>query len=169
MAMQLDKISLKHIKVTLGEKKYAKKLHRRQKRRKSLKIILNIIAMQMDGLDNKMKEQLISLKTDLLSKERGCNLEICTCGGYPECICDNVGRTRITQSLLQKWIEENHDLYIDVETELDENQDVIRFFTIVTIRKNKRKEKHAYGEDIDSLYDSFKDTQKGLKQHYTKL
>lgn len=59
--------------------------------------------------NNIMKDQLISFETDKLAKEKGCNLENCRCGGFQDCICYD---KRITQSLLQKWLREKHNLYV---------------------------------------------------------
>ena len=54
-----------------------------------------------------MTEHLISHKTSILSKEMGCTLERCVCGGFPECVCVD---KKITLSLLQKWIREEHNI-----------------------------------------------------------
>ena len=61
-----------------------------------------------------MKEKLISLETAILAKEVGCNLTRCECGGFPECICEENDKLRITQSLLQKWLREIYsiDVYV---------------------------------------------------------
>lgn len=56
-----------------------------------------------------MEEQLISFETAKLAKEKGCNLENCTCGGYPDCICYD---KRISQSLLAKWLREKHNIHL---------------------------------------------------------
>ena len=56
-----------------------------------------------------MEEQLISFETAKLAKEKGCDLESCTCGGYPECICYD---KRISQSLLAKWLREKHNIHL---------------------------------------------------------
>ena len=58
-----------------------------------------------------MEEQLISFETAKLAKEKGCNLENCTCGGYPDCICYD---KRISQSLLAKWLREKYDIEINI-------------------------------------------------------
>ena len=56
-----------------------------------------------------MEEQLISFETAKLAKEKGCDLESCTCGGYPECICYD---KRISQSLLAKWLREEYNIIV---------------------------------------------------------
>ena len=60
-------------------------------------------------MEEQLKEQLISFETAKLAKEKGCNLENCTCGGYPECICSD---KRISQSLLAKWLREKHNIHL---------------------------------------------------------
>ena len=56
-----------------------------------------------------MKDTLITFETAKLAKEKGCNLENCTCGGYSECICSD---KRISQSLLSKWLREKHNIHL---------------------------------------------------------
>ena len=56
-----------------------------------------------------MEDTLITFKTAKLAKEKGCNLENCTCGGYPDCICSD---KRISQSLLAKWLREKHNIHL---------------------------------------------------------
>ena len=61
-----------------------------------------------------MNEQLILLDTFKLAKERGFNIYICRCGGFPECIC-NHDELLPTQSLLQKWLREIHEIEVSVK------------------------------------------------------
>ena len=61
-----------------------------------------------------MKDTLITFETAKLAKEKGCNLENCTCGGYPDCICSD---KRISQSLLAKWLREEHNIIVIVDYE----------------------------------------------------
>lgn len=66
-----------------------------------------------------MEEQLISSETAKLAKDKGFNLkEPCTCGGFPNCICDAVRIDNYiykpTQSLLQKWLREIYNIHIVV-------------------------------------------------------
>ena len=56
-----------------------------------------------------MKENLVGFFVAKLAKEKGCNLENCTCGGYPDCICYD---KRISQSLLAKWLREEHNIHV---------------------------------------------------------
>ena len=56
-----------------------------------------------------MKENLVGFFVAKLAKEKGCNLENCTCGGYPDCICSD---KRISQSLLAKWLREEHNIHL---------------------------------------------------------
>ena len=53
-----------------------------------------------------MKEQLISFKTAKLAKEKGCELK--------GVIYEDGGVSLCTQSLLQKWLREEHNLHIEV-------------------------------------------------------
>jgi len=71
-----------------------------------------------------MREQLINLETFTLAKEKGFNIEICRCGGYPECICEDL---KPTQGLLQKWIRDNYCLHIRIETNALFDKDDIRY------------------------------------------
>ena len=61
-----------------------------------------------------MEDTRITFETAKLSKEKGCDLESCTCGGYPECICYD---KRISQSLLAKWLREEHNIIVLVDYE----------------------------------------------------
>ena len=56
-----------------------------------------------------MEDTRINFETAKLAKEKGCNLENCTCGGYPDCICYD---KRIPQSLLAKWLREEHNIHL---------------------------------------------------------
>ena len=56
-----------------------------------------------------MEDTRINFETAKLAKEKGCNLENCTCGGYPDCICSD---KRISQSLLAKWLREKHNIHL---------------------------------------------------------
>ena len=55
-----------------------------------------------------MEDTRITFETAKLAKEKGCDLENCTCGGYPECICYD---KRISQSLLARWLREKHNIH----------------------------------------------------------
>ena len=61
-----------------------------------------------------MEDTRINFETAKLSKEKGCDLESCTCGGYPDCICSD---KRISQSLLAKWLREKHNIIVLVDYE----------------------------------------------------
>ena len=80
-----------------------------------------------------MKEELISLETAKLAKEKGFKLNFCVELFYPdphkeneyittECIHDwefvenNDTYSRPTQSLLQKWLREEHNLHFYIDT-----------------------------------------------------
>lgn len=65
-----------------------------------------------------MKDELVSLKTAKLAKEKGFDLEEgCACGGFPDCICLEVRAKseyyyQTTQSLLQRWLREVHGIFV---------------------------------------------------------
>ena len=66
-----------------------------------------------------MKEELVSSQVATLAKEKGFDIEEpCTCGGYPDCICEQVRKNDHvyipTQSLLQRWLREDHNIDITV-------------------------------------------------------
>ena len=61
-----------------------------------------------------MEDTRITLETAKIAKEKGCNLENCTCGGYPDCICYD---KRISQSLLAKWLREEYNIIVLVDYE----------------------------------------------------
>lgn len=86
-----------------------------------------------------MREELISFDTDRLAKEKGFDLHICTCGGYPECICDQ-DKERPTQSLLQRWLREEHGLHIEVCVDLCDDLETMCFrgFNILTMKEYDR-------------------------------
>ena len=56
-----------------------------------------------------MEDTRITFETAKLAKEKGCDLENCTCGGYPDGICSD---KRISQSLLAKWLREEHNIHL---------------------------------------------------------
>ena len=87
-----------------------------------------------------MEEQLISFETAKLAKEKGCNLENCTCGGYPECICSD---KRISQSLLAKWLREKYDIDVIINTYRNQNQKYYKYF-ISEKSKNLIKSEEYY-------------------------
>ena len=87
-----------------------------------------------------MEEQLISFETAKLAKEKGCNLENCTCGGYPECICSD---KRISQSLLSKWLREKYDIDVIINTYRNQNQKYYKYF-ISEKSKNLIKSEEYY-------------------------
>ena len=72
-----------------------------------------------------MEDTRITFETAKLAKEKGCNLENCTCGGYPDCICSD---KRISQSLLAKWLREKHDIDVIINTYRNQNQKYYRYF-----------------------------------------
>lgn len=60
-----------------------------------------------------MRDELIHIETFKLAKEKGFDIHVCRCGGYPECICED----RLpTQSLVQTWLRKKYHLYVRVAT-----------------------------------------------------
>ena len=63
-----------------------------------------------------MTDQLISIEIARLAKEKGFNEFICTCGGFPDCICESLPprslQKWLSQSLLQKWLREKHNIHM---------------------------------------------------------
>ena len=56
-------------------------------------------------------EKLVELETARLAQQKGFDLHVCRCGGYPECICYDM---RPTQSILQRWLREVHNIQVYV-------------------------------------------------------
>ena len=94
-----------------------------------------------------MDEQLISFETAKLAKEKGCNLENCTCGGYPDCICSD---KRISQSLLAKWLREKYDIDVIINTYRNQNQKYYKYF-ISEKSKDVIKSEEYYNTYEDAL------------------
>ena len=94
-----------------------------------------------------MEEQSISFETAKLAKEKGCNLENCTCGGYPDCICSD---KRISQSLLAKWLREKYDIDVIINTYRNQNQKYYKYF-ISEKSKDVIKSEEYYNTYEDAL------------------
>lgn len=60
-----------------------------------------------------MQEQRITLETAKFAKEKGFDIDYCQCGGFPDCICTDKSPT---QSLLQKWLREEHNIHTEIRT-----------------------------------------------------
>lgn len=60
-----------------------------------------------------MRDQIITTETNKLAKAKGFDWKTCTCGGFPDCICteDDINTS---QSLLQKWAREEHNITIGI-------------------------------------------------------
>ena len=69
-------------------------------------------------------EEIISIETEALAKAKGCDLERCHCGGFPDCICRD---KRITQNQLQKWLRDVHKIHVDIGWEPENNGDDVPF------------------------------------------
>ena len=94
-----------------------------------------------------MTEQLINFETAKLAKEKGCDLENCTCGGYPDCICSD---KRISQSLLAKWLREKYDIDVIINTYRNQNQKYYKYF-ISEKSKDVIKSEEYYNTYEDAL------------------
>ena len=106
-----------------------------------------------------MEEQLISFETAKLAKEKGCNLENCTCGGYPECICSD---KRISQSLLAKWLREKYDTDVIINTYRNQNQKYYKYF-ISEKSKNLIKSEEYYDTYEEAFEIGLQETLKLIK------
>lgn len=58
-----------------------------------------------------MIEKLVSFETGKLAREKGFDVHICRCGGFPDCICDGTD-INPTQSLLQKWLRDTRNIQV---------------------------------------------------------
>lgn len=54
----------------------------------------------------------VTQETYDLAKQHGCDIHTCTCGGFPECICDDEPPL---QYILQKWLREVKKIRIFVK------------------------------------------------------
>ena len=76
---------------------------------------------------------MILVKTFELAKKIGFDIKTCNCGGFPECICEEV---KPTQFVLQKWLRDEKKVAVDVYSELGQNKeftyscDAIAFFDL---------------------------------------
>jgi hypothetical protein len=68
-----------------------------------------------------MKDTIVEKQTAKLAKKIGFDItEDCTCGGYPDCICEYARGTiddyiyQPTQCLLQKWLREEEEYIVYV-------------------------------------------------------
>ena len=94
-----------------------------------------------------MEDTRVTFETEKLAKEKGCNLENCTCGGYPDCICSD---KRISQSLLAKWLREKYDIDVIINTYRNQNQKYYKYF-ISEKSKDVIKSEEYYNTYEDAL------------------
>jgi hypothetical protein len=101
-----------------------------------------------------MKETLINLATSQLAREKGCNLEYCTCGGFPECICGD-DLYLLPQSLLAKWLREVHN--IDIVINYDHGYSMDRKYYSYRIRRldSDKFIQETFGETYDTYEQVF--------------
>lgn len=106
-----------------------------------------------------MKEQLISFKTAELAKEKGF-LEYCenfysSKGILNESTGNEITYLAPTQSLLQKWLRENHNIHIDISMQYN-----VWFYSVNKIPFNHFKDNDIVGGTYFSSYE--KALEKGL-------
>ena len=98
-----------------------------------------------------MEDTRITFETAKLAKEKGCNLENCTCGGYPDCICSD---KRISQSLLAKWLREEHNLHITINVGLPHNRFIMYYSNVIKFGKHhKSKFKSEFYKTYEEAYE----------------
>jgi hypothetical protein len=104
-----------------------------------------------------MEEQLISFETAKLAKEKGLDFEFCNVGWhgdfgdlkgdsypflgtysfYKSIYCNNKDEHQIqrpTQSLLQRWLREVHNIHLLLEPYYDEQKVLVYGFDLITER-----------------------------------
>jgi len=91
-----------------------------------------------------MKDKIISSKLDGLLKEKNADIIFCGCQFWPHCKCFE---EMITQSLLQKWLREKYNIFVQVEVD----QTLEPKFVYVVIRYLKDKD----GEWVKSAHTDF--------------
>jgi len=63
-----------------------------------------------------MIDQKVEYKTIILARSKGYDpIDLCNCTEFPECICPCDLVYKPTQSLLQKWIRDIHNIHIIIE------------------------------------------------------
>lgn len=97
------------------------------------------------------REECITMETAELAKKVGFDVEICKCGGFPECICDEETKRRVPQSMLQRWFREKHSLHITIYSASQESW-------MYRITKPSQKIKDGiYAEDFDDYEEALED------------
>ena len=98
-----------------------------------------------------MEDTRITFETAKLAKEKGCNLENCTCGGYPECICSD---KRISQSLLAKWLREVHNFHISINVGLPHKAHIMYYSNVIKFGKeHKSKYRSVFYKTYEEAYE----------------
>lgn len=75
----------------------------------------------MKAINNNVQETICSIELSKLLKEKGFAVnEPCSCGGFPECICEEVRNRyehvyRPTHSLAIEWIYVNFDIEVNAK------------------------------------------------------
>jgi len=139
-----------------------------------------------------MQEELITFETAKLAKEKGLDLEFCNVGWhgdfgdlkgdnypflgtysfYKSIYCNNKDEYQIqrpTQSLLQKWLREIHNIHLLVEPYYDEQKLLVYGFDLITERTEEEtiaeKGFKTYEDALEiGLQEGLKLVKDGLKE-----
>lgn len=105
-----------------------------------------------------MIEQKISKETLELARNKGFDLLVCNCGGYPDCICNG---DSINQSLVQKWLREIYDIHIIInpiyilKDQVKPDYENVIISDLVKNEYNDRIYESTYEESLEiALYDA---------------
>ena len=109
-----------------------------------MKIVINV------NLKTMITEELISFKTATLAKEKGCKFN-----GLSPLAND------VTQSLLQKWLREEHSLHIELETDLYDDMKTACFRGYAIVSLVNFKNPHIINFEVFKTYEEA--LEKGLQ------
>ena len=111
-----------------------------------------------------MKEQLISFETAKLAKEKGFtyayefydkegNIEdFGMVGGWTDCCDENYAAP--TQSLLAKWLREEHNLHITINVGLPHNRFIMYYSNVIKFGKHhKSKYRSVFYKTYEEAYE----------------
>lgn len=97
-----------------------------------------------------MEDKRISFETAKLATEKGFNIHICVCGGYPDCLCHNIPPT---QSLLQKWLREEHNIQVHCHSHTKNSEgkyrDYVAYVNEEIINDARDEEYQTYEEALE--------------------
>jgi len=108
-----------------------------------------------------MTDEIITPETFKLAKERGFNVRICRCGGFPECICNDPFPT---QSLLQRWLREIHGIQVYVYSHTVKSTNMMQIYRDYVAYINGRELNDARDEEYQTYEKALEfGLQEGLK------